>query len=90
MPDTAGQHIQELPPPIHELIACVERLAEIAESNQPPAMKLGQFCTQLAAAMFWTEQIRHVATNAPTPPARGPHWQSTRGRQPKQGSSTRE
>lgn len=81
MPDTAGHDNQHLPPPIRELLACIERLAEIAESNQPPAMKLGQLCTQLAAAMHWAEQIRHGAADAPPPPARGPHWQSTRGRQ---------
>lgn len=82
LPDTAGHDIQQHAPPIRELIHCVERLTEIAESSEPPALKLGRLCTQLAAAMHWAEQVRSGDTDGPPPAARGPHWQSDRGRQP--------
>ena len=93
LPDAAGHHTSELSPPIRELIQCVERLAEIAreltiaDSNQPPDLKLGQLCTQLAAALHWAEQIRCGTTDTPPSHAKRPHWQSARGRQPGENRS---
>ena len=87
MPDTTGHNISERPLPISELIASVDRLAEIAESNEPPTVKLGRLCTQLAAVVHWAEQVRIRATDSPRSPGRGPHWRSARERQSGEGSS---